>query len=285
MAGTYKTPGSPIFVQQWPDTADLNARLREVVLKKRETTPGLKKSNCGGWHSQTDFQLWDDPAVRELLTMLHGMVHDVVRATTGANPVDDPELFTDWDVESWANVNQLTDSAAQHTHVGGLNLWSAIYYVDTGEANDEVVGGVTRFIDLSGIPRPITGADGAARVRAPIASLQDRCGLSPVGEQYDLEIQPVPGKMVFFPSTLPHYVTPYLGTGRRITLAFNLRHKDFVVPDAANPHAGRRTMWRDYRGLMMALYRGKQVAREGLAKVVPVERWPTGVRRRLLGGS
>lgn len=282
MEGTHQIGGSPIFTRQWPDTEQLNARLREVVLQKQATTLGMKKSNCGGWHSDTNFQLWDDPAVRELLNMLHTMLREVIRATV---PDPTPEMFRGWDVESWANVNQLTDSASEHTHVGGMNLWAAVYYIDTGEEADEVSSGFTRFVDMSGIPRPIQEGTEVRRPDGPIRSWQDRCGLSPVGEQYDLQIEPAPGKMLFFPSTLPHYVTPYLGTRKRITIAFNLRHPDFVVADPENPYARRRKMWRDYRAAMLLAYRGKKAAREGLAKVIPVERWPDRVRRALLGGS
>jgi hypothetical protein len=44
-------------------------------------------------------------------------------------------------------------------------------------------------------------------------------------------------------------------------------------------------MWRDYRGPMLVAYDAKRRLRTGLASVVPVERWPEGVKRRLLGGS
>jgi hypothetical protein len=54
--------------------------------------------------------------------------------------------------------------------------------------------------------------------------------------------------MVIFPATLPHYVTSYEGTDKRITIAFNLRHTRFAVADFENPYSRRRTLWRDYRG-------------------------------------
>ena len=45
---------------------------------------------------------------------------------------------------------------------------------------------------------------------------------------------PTPGKMGVFPATLPHYVTTYNGTDKRITIAFNLRHTKFAVSDFEN---------------------------------------------------
>lgn len=275
--------GSPIFTVQWPDTDELNAQLREVVLRKKATTPGLKKSNCGGWHSQTDFQLWPDPPVRKLMGMLlHGMLPQVIEATAPSAP---EQLFKGWEVESWANVNKLEDSASQHDHVGGTNLWSAIYYVDTGEEDDVVRSGFTKFVDMSGIPRPVREDSNAPDRTTPIKTWQDACGVSPVGEEYDVQVEPVPGKMVMFPSTLPHYVTPYLSERQRITIAFNLKHPGYAVADPQNPRARKAMMWRNYRGLMLAGQKGKRAAREGLAQVIPPDRWPAPVRRRLLGGN
>lgn len=274
---------SPIFALQWPDTVQLNEQLREVVLRKEATTPGLKKSNCGGWHSQTDFQLWPDPPVRKLMDMLlGGMLPQVIKATAPSAP---ERLFKGWEVESWANVNKFEDSASQHDHVGGTNLWSAIYYVDTGEEDGPVRSGFTKFVDMSGIPRPVQADSNGPDRTAPIKTWQDACGLSPVGEEYDVQVEPVPGKMVMFPSTLPHYVTPYLSERQRITIAFNLKHPGYAVADPQNPRARKAMMWRNFRGPMLAGQKAKRAAREGLAQVVPPDRWPAPVRRRLLGGN
>ena len=94
-------------------------------------SPGLKKSNCGGWQSERNLQLWGGPAIDRLLERVHTMLHEVLR-TTVYHP--DESLLTGWDVEAWANVNQLGDTVAAHTHTGGVNMWAAIYYVDTGES-------------------------------------------------------------------------------------------------------------------------------------------------------
>jgi hypothetical protein len=44
-------------------------------------------------------------------------------------------------------------------------------------------------------------------------------------------------------------------------------------------------LWRNYRGPMLALHHAKRTMRDGLASVVPVEKWPAGLRSRLLGGG
>ena len=285
---------SPIFTHVWPDSADLNARLRRVVLDRQAVDPGLKKSNCGGWQSERNLQLWGDPAVEELLARLRTMLRAVVRATV-ADPAD--ALLRGWDVEAWANVNQLGDSVAAHTHSGGVNLWAAVYYVDTGEPTGAPSSGFTRFVDMSGIPRPVGRGTAPKRLPDPrdgavpggttavVATRQDRCAEPGWHGDHDLQVQPEAGKMVFFPATLPHYVTSYEGTDKRITIAFNLRHTGFAVADFDNPHSRGRMLWRNYRGPMLVAYNAKRTLREGLAAVVPVQKWPAGVRRRLLGGG
>lgn len=273
---------SPLFTHVWPDTDEFNAQLRQVVLERMAVSPGLKKSNCGGWQSERNLQLWDAPVVEELLGHVRTMLREVVRQT-----VDDPDdgLLTGWDVEAWANVNQLGDSVAAHNHSGGVNMWAAIYYVDTGEPAGVPSSGFTRFMDMSGVPRAVHGDAPAPSRRAAGGTRQERCDGPEYTGDHDLQIRPEAGKMVFFPATLPHYVTAYEGSDKRITIAFNLRHTRFAVADFENPHSRRRVLWRNFRGPMLLMYNAKRSLREGLASVVPVDRWPAGVRRRLLGGG
>lgn len=275
---------SPIFTHVWPDCADLNAELRRVVLERMATSPGLNKSNCGGWHSETNLQLWEDPAIATLLERMHTMLRSVVRRT-----VDDPddELLEGWDVEAWANVNQLGDSAAAHVHSGGVNMWAAVYYVDCGQQPECVTSGFTRFMDMSGIPRPISArrrvvASTPDLSRGSSVSVEGCADRDVIGND-EVELVPTPGKMVVFPATLPHYVTTYNGTDKRITIAFNLRHTKFVVSDFENRYSRRRALWRNYRGPMLIMFEGKRKFRSALAAVVPVEKWPAGLRRKLLG--
>jgi hypothetical protein len=105
--------------------------------------------------------------------------------------VNDPHgsLVNGWDVEAWANVNQLGDTVAAHTHPGGVNMWAAIYYVDIGDSAGAPSSGFTRFMDMSGTPRPVRGgtpvsppATGTRRTGAPsrngTATTTSRCSPS-----------------------------------------------------------------------------------------------------------
>lgn len=273
---------SPLFTHVWPDCHELNAQLRQIVLERMAVSPGLKKSNCGGWQSERNLQLWGGPAIEELLERMHAMLREVIRAT-----VDDPDdiLLNGWDIEAWANVNQLGDSVAVHNHAGGVNMWAAIYYVDTGERARAPRSGFTRFVDMSGIPRPVRGGAHVPSSLPATGARQDRCTQPEWHDEHDLQLQPQSGKMVVFPASLPHYVTAYEGTSKRITIAFNLRHTKFAIAEFENPYSRRRVLWRNYRGLMLVMYNAKRLLRERLASLVPVEKWPAGLRRRLLGGG
>ncbi len=271
---------SPIFTHVWPDSAALNAELRRLVLGRMATTPGLKKSNCGGWQSERDLQLWQDPAIDTLLERMRAMLRTVIAETV---PGAGEDILDGWDIEAWANVNQLGDTVAAHDHSGGVNMWAAIYYVDTGETGDAPGSGYTRYMDMSGTPRPVRG-DAPVAIRATGADRQENCAGPQHTGDYDLQLRPEAGKMVVFPATLPHYVTAYTGTDKRITIALNLRHTRFVVADYATPYSRRRVMWRNHRGAMLVMYRAKRLIRNAVAAVLPVDRWPGVLRDKLLGG-
>src|SRR4051794_4844877 len=65
---------SPIFTHVWHGSDELNAQLRQVVLDRMAVSPGLKKSNCGGWQSERNLQLWGAPAIDELLERMRTML-------------------------------------------------------------------------------------------------------------------------------------------------------------------------------------------------------------------
>jgi hypothetical protein len=166
-------------------------------------------------------------------------------------------------------------------------MWAAVYYVDCGQQPESVTSGFTRFMDMSGIPRPISArrrvvASTPDLSRSSSVSVEGCADRDVIGND-EVELVPTPGKMVVFPATLPHYVTTYNGTDKRITIAFNLRHTQFVVSDFENRYSRRRALWRNYRGPMLIMFEGKRKFRSALAAVVPVEKWPAGLRRKLLG--
>lgn len=195
---------SPILIHHWPDSEALNDGLKQAISRERARDPGRVRTNRGGWHSHLTLQDWDDVHVQQLMTMVRTLVAEM---TLRLFPDADSRQFQDWEIRAWANVN-LRDAYNVSHHHGG-NLWSGVYYVDGGtESSDGSPHGRTMFEDRTGVP--VAGPDPFAR---------------------ELAITPKPGMMILFPALLYHRVEPFRGEGERITIAFNLRHPDFRVPE------------------------------------------------------
>jgi len=228
----------PVLRYLWPESDELNAALRRVVLAKMASSQGLVDSNEGGWHSARDLATWEDPAIATLLERVRTMARELVAATVSS---PGSEHLDGWQIEGWANVNTRGALNKSHHHAGGRtnrNLWSGVYYVDDGGlAADVRDAGVTKFEDRSGVPKEIL-----------------RC---PNPFERELTVVPTPGLMVCFPATLRHYVCPHPTGAARITIAFNLKHPGFVIPRYAEPDPPT-FLWRNLRGPMLVGSRARR---------------------------
>lgn len=220
----------PIFVWEEPDQA-LNEQLSEAILDRYGRLEGKSHSNRGGWQSPYTLHRWSEPGVRRLLEKIDEMIRYAVEATVD-RPT--PSHFDDWLIEAWGNVNVRGARNVSHTHGTPSRpaLWSGIYYVQPGQSSDDDdVGGQTVFEDRVGMPREVV------RTEDPFSK--------------EITVEPKPGLMVLFPSTLRHRVEPYHGDELRITIAFNLYHSGFAIPgyseyaeeEQEKSIYGSRTLW------------------------------------------
>lgn len=221
---------APIFDRRINERSFDNELVEEILDRCRKTE-GVQGSNReGGWHSRRNLHEWNVPGIDVLLKGIQELVHEAVDATV-ENPNE--SHFEDWRLHAWANVNEKGAYNESHDHYSWSNLplWSGIYYVDPGQSSDGgPIGGETVFElkDPIGIAQP-----------------KERDGDSLI---YEMTIEPEPGLMVLFPSTLRHRVEPYLGDSRRITIAWNLFHSRFYVPDRddegdTNSNQRSKTLW------------------------------------------
>lgn len=235
---------SPVLKHFWPDSEELNAGLRDVILARMRKSQGVVDTNVGGWHSERDLATWTEPPVAALLARVRGVIGELVGRTV-SNPT--PEHLEKWTIEGWANVNRRGAFNKSHHHAGGRvpsrNLWSGVYYVDDGGSGRDGRSrdGLTKFEDRSGVPKEVL-----------------RCS-DPF--ERELTVVPQPGLLLFFPATLRHYVTPYAGESNRITIALNLKHPGFVIPRYQEPDAPS-FMWRNFRGPMVVASTVKQTLRK-----------------------
>ncbi|MEL7450018.1 MAG: TIGR02466 family protein [Pseudomonadota bacterium] len=190
---------TPVSNYRWPDSEGLNAALADTILELKRGTPGLSKSNVGGWHSGMDFLDSKVDCVRELRTRLHGYVSALCRAVAR-----DPSEAADFAMEGWANVLRHGQYNSLHCHPNAA--WSGVYYV-TGNAEPEDEHPFSGRLELVD-PRP-----GASLSYSERTSLYGR-----------FMVNPIAGQMVVFPGWLQHQVHPYFGPGERISIAFNVVH-------------------------------------------------------------
>lgn len=189
---------TPIHQSRHEDLQTFNQELASRILSLRDQSPGEKRSNAGGWHS--DAQLLHklgEPLGSRLGRMF---VEDVRTAMEAIVEITQP-LPDSVSVDAWANINQRGDSNMPHIHGG--SAWSGVYYVAT-DARPEAAGKLV-FSD----PRT--------------AALMLTHPFNPFNATSLIQVVPVAGMMLVFPSFLSHYVEVYQGDVPRISIAFNLR--------------------------------------------------------------
>lgn len=185
---------TPVIIDQLDDAESLNNELEQAILQRMIADPGIKRSNVGGWHSNTDLLKWGGPAASRIRE--HALKLANANTTIGRGA----ELA--WKIVAWANVNGA--GAGNSPHVHGANYWSAVYYVKVGEGE----GGRLRLHD----PRLP-----ALRMHSPVLRFTD------AGPEVTHHIRPKAGQMLLFPAWLLHSVEAWEGCDHRISIAMNIR--------------------------------------------------------------
>lgn len=194
---------TPIIVVDLPDGVQLNAALLPVLLKREAERPSESRSTLGGWQSSLDLDKWAGAPAIKLLAIARNIANRITTDRTGK-----PVAIL-WQANMWANINRSGHGNEFHSHPG--SFWSGVYYVDDGGVSvNPALGGELEFMDPRG-PAPA--------MYAPHLAFVLPGGLSAGTNQ---TFVPKAGRLVMFPAWLLHQVRPYLGTDRRISIAFNL---------------------------------------------------------------
>ena len=194
---------TPIFAIDVPDSAALNAELRQVIEQREKSQPSSHFSNQGGWQSSSDMDRWGGAGAIKLLAIGRNLAN---RSTTDR---EGKPVTVAWRANMWANINRSGHGNEFHSHPG--SFWSAVYYVDDGGISaDPSLGGELEFMDPRG-PGPA--------MYAPHLAFAMPGGLSVGANEV---VHPKSGRLVMFPAWLLHQVRPYRGTAERISIAFNL---------------------------------------------------------------
>lgn len=184
------------------DPERTNHELAKIILEKEKQERTQQFSNVGGWHSQQDLLTWPHQAIDVLRGWIMEAVNDMINATLELMRASGMPRTARGSLRSiaWANVSRYGNYHRVHNHPGAC--WSGAYYVQGGDVLDESKGGLLELLD----PRPYV-----EMVPTPG---------DPYGQR--ITLKPEAGNLVVFPSWLYHSVTPFFGSGERISISFNV---------------------------------------------------------------
>jgi uncharacterized protein (TIGR02466 family) len=194
--------GTPVFAFTWPNTHAINAEFKALILERKASQPALDTNSHEGWRSSDDVLKWPSPAVQ---TFQGWIVEAFKRATQSTSRGQD--YSGEIRISCWANVNTAGNFKSVHRHPN--SAWSGVYYVDVEQTED------------------------AAKRAGRIYFEDPRCGAGMCSDAFDLFgqqrwIQPSNGQMLLFPSWLQQGVSPYHGTGERISISFTVALLDLM---------------------------------------------------------
>lgn len=190
-----------VMVAALEGAEDIRAGLELAIRARQASTPGVKRSNEGGWHSDTELLRWGGAAARALAEAAVGIAQRMSGFTEG-----EPADF-EWPVCAWANVSPPGAHNNLHAHPG--NAWAAVYYVTTGAAEGESAGAL--YLED---PRFPLNAMHVPTLRA--------LGADGKPQSSQLELKARAGDLIVFPAWLRHGVRVHKGSGERISVALNI---------------------------------------------------------------
>lgn len=195
---------TPVAYCRLKDGDSLMQELEKSIRKNQDQTGGVKRSNFGGWHSDTDMLQWGGEAASRLAES----AINVAKRMTHFQEANSDRY--EWRVRMWANVTSTGGLNHIHAHPG--NLWAAVLYLDMGDEADstEDVGGAFYLEDP----------------RFPMAAMHNTAvrmiGIDSQPQQYEVELKLARANLVVFPAWLRHGVRPYTGKRERISIAMNI---------------------------------------------------------------
>lgn len=203
----FATPMAEVF---HPDPSALNAALMPLVLALEAQGAGYRNPEPvmhqprGLFESEFDFFARDETCVQELRGFVWSSLGEFLR---NINPnLSGGTQGLQIASQTWFHVTRDGGYFGYHNHP--MASWSGVYCVSDGDPDPDYSNNgclvfphpqmaVNTFLDPAN-----------AVLRWPFTH-----------GNFVLTLKP--GQLVFFPSWLGHYVTPFHGSGQRVTVAFN----------------------------------------------------------------
>ena len=178
------------YIKDLPNPEGLNSYLEKHIVEWSNQDKGVEKTNVNGWHSKTDMHHKKEyePLTKELFQMQNEIIQE--------QRLDmKPKLGN-----MWANINY--PDGYNQTHLHPNSLFSGAYYIKASPNSGKLA-----LMD----PRP--GVQQNMPPRKP--------GKLPRELWRDAYYEPVPGRIIMFPSWMWHKVDPNKSNDIRISVSFN----------------------------------------------------------------
>lgn len=211
-AGVHWLWPTPIGVHRYPEAAAFNPRLAKSLQELRGAQQRRRREQPGAFFASDDDLLqrvklveWPE-FVRFVVSSILKTVRDVNQEAWAGQ-----ELDLSVGIEGmWFQCSR--DGAFHDIHTHGNCSWSAVYIVQIDDRPQRIAHPV--YGPMNGVTRlygpPFTALAGA---------------FVDVGNAYlqppHVDIEPVPGQLVLFPSWLAHKAMPYVGDKDRMIISFN----------------------------------------------------------------
>ena len=184
----------------WLDTDIDNAPIAQLCNNLRaEDLEGRQISNNGGWQSK-DFKLQDHDEFTNFVDTVTDMSLSCLKDYGFVDGAYKLEMLN-----GWFNVNQKGNSNQIHTHGG--SFISGTYYVQAEQDQSELIFYKNFTEDF---------------VISSAGQIDNFTAISGATCRYP----PKTGRLILFPSYVPHGVMPSTSDNERISLAFNMRMVD-----------------------------------------------------------
>jgi uncharacterized protein (TIGR02466 family) len=196
---------TPLSMYDLPGTEDINRDLTARLVAESIAVPSVHRSNVGGWHSETDLALRQEPGFRAIIQQIVTRVRETSEKLAKERGQGLPPMRVG--AHAWAMVMRDGDYTIPHDHAE--SHWSTVYYTDAGDADEAAHpdSGVIAFLDPRHGGRPIPGLD-------------------LLGSTFTS--RPQTGRLLVFPGWLYHYVNVYRGQRPRVCISCNVTFE--VVP-------------------------------------------------------
>jgi len=208
---------STLFICEWPEHA---RRAPSIIEHIRNQAAGFSEPVASGVATsakpatgltESPLNLFDKTDNADLKALAEWCAQCVRGAISNVNHDGVPPhrmnvKFT----ESWFHITNQGGFHDAHTH--GACSWCGIFYLDAGNAAEVPDSGAN------------VAGNGINRFYSPLSAggIVRDYGNAYLGRTY-LDIQPMNGRLVIFPSYLLHSALPYTGDKDRIIVSFNSR--------------------------------------------------------------